>query len=146
MIICCSSVGRKSIGVALESRVQAGDKRPICGGCLSGGDLSGDDLSGIGRWQRSVIGDVHHQQFLPAGEVPRGVLEPELRRSWSLDFPTQCGLEAEWLQAARVPDEDGVALGVGDLVHAQLCRQSIDGLGGELLQRLGHTYRHVSFL
>src|SRR5690349_9148392 len=82
---------------------------------------------GVVGWQAAVVGLVHHQKLEPARAVLLVDLDAELMARGALArLALQLAAQAEGGARAGLADIDDRALGVGNLIDAELARQAID--------------------
>ena len=115
--------------------------------CSSGRAEAADALRLIAlrRRQLAIVGEVQHQQLVPAAAVVRRELAAELSGSLAelFDFPAERRLHAERLTGTGKADRQHRAIGVGHVVHAQLRRQRCNYLVVEPLPRFFEPDSHI---
>src|SRR5688572_30613958 len=92
---------------------------------------------GVVGWQAAMVGLVHHQQFEPARAVLLVDLDPELAAGAALlELALQLAAQAERRAGACLADKKDGALGIANLIDAELARQARRALRRQRLPRL----------
>ena len=114
--------------------------------CSSGRAETPDALRLIAlrSWQFAMVGEVQHQQLVPAAAVVRGELAPELcgHGTELLEFAPERRLHSERLTGAGKADRQHRSARVGHVVDAQLRGQRFDRLVVEPLPRFVEPDSH----
>src|SRR3954471_2789536 len=96
----------------------------------------GRRVFGVVGGQPAVIGLMHHQQLEPARAVLLVDLDAELAAGAAFpELALQLAAQAERRAGAGLADEEDRALGIADLIDAELPRQARRGLRGQRLPR-----------